>query len=119
MFQANSLPSVTPRQLAEMLENGREFILLDVREPLELMYASLGDAAVNVPLSKLAEYGTEVLPEAITADQAAEVVVMCHHGVRSAQVVAWLRQQGWTHVFNLTGGIDGYATAVDPAVGTY
>jgi rhodanese-related sulfurtransferase len=48
-----------------------------------------------------------------------EIVVMCHHGVRSAQVVSWLRQQGWTNVWNLSGGIDAYARDVDPAVGFY
>lgn len=119
MFNPMSLPSVTPQELAAMRRDGRSFVLLDVREPLELMYATLGDGVTNVPLSRLAEYGVEVLPETVTADKDVDVVVMCHHGVRSAQVTAWMMQQGWTRVFNLTGGIDAYAAAVDPSVGTY
>jgi rhodanese-related sulfurtransferase len=45
--------------------------------------------------------------------------VMCHHDSRSAQVTAWLAQQGWKNVFNVSGGIDEYARAVDPSVGFY
>ena len=47
------------------------------------------------------------------------VVCICHHGVRSAQVVAFLQRQGYTRAYNLTGGIDAWSTAVDAGVPRY
>jgi predicted sulfurtransferase len=44
---------------------------------------------------------------------------MCHHGVRSADVTGWMRQQGWQNVTSLAGGIAAYAEQVDPSVGVY
>jgi rhodanese-related sulfurtransferase len=44
---------------------------------------------------------------------------MCHHGTRSAQVTAWLAQQGYKNVSNVAGGIDAYARQVDSSVGFY
>lgn len=119
MFDLSGIPAVTPRVMAEKQASGDDFILLDVREPVELTYANLGEDATHLPLSKLAEYGVEVLPTAVTADKMTEIIVMCHHGVRSAQVTRWLRGQGWQNVFNLTGGIDAYAGQIDPDVGRY
>jgi rhodanese-related sulfurtransferase len=52
-------------------------------------------------------------------DKEATVVVFCHHGIRSAQVAAWLLDQGWQSVYNLAGGIDAYARQVDPSIGFY
>ncbi|MCA9918720.1 MAG: hypothetical protein KC445_12250 [Anaerolineales bacterium] len=113
------VPGLSAQELAEKLKNGDNFILLDVREPFELTYANLGDGVLLAPLSDLAQQGPEALPDDVTADKAAEIVVMCHHGNRSAQVTAWLLQQGWANVLNLDGGIDAYAAAIDPSVGRY
>jgi rhodanese-related sulfurtransferase len=113
------VPGLSVQEVAKKRENGDDFILLDVREPNELLYANLGDGVLTAPLSELAEQGPEALPETVLSDKDAEIVVMCHHGTRSAQVTAWLRQLGWTHVLNMDGGIEAYAIAVDPAVGRY
>lgn len=112
------VPEVSVQEVAEKRARGDDFVLLDVREPVELHYAGLDDVE-TAPLSDLAERQMEALPEAVTSDKDAEIVVMCHHGNRSAQVTAWLRQQGWTNVYNMAGGIDAYAIEVDPAVGRY
>jgi rhodanese-related sulfurtransferase len=112
------LPEITPAELARKRADGESFVLLDVREPVELGYANLGDGVEVAPLSRLAREQLAALPTAVQAKET-EIVVMCHHGVRSAQVVSWLRQQGWTNVWNLSGGIDAYARDVDPAVGFY
>jgi len=112
------VPEYSVQEVAEKRARGDDFILLDVREVMELRYANLDDVAVT-PLSELAERQMEALPESITDDKDVEIVVMCHHGNRSAQVTAWLRQQGWTNVYNMAGGIDAYATVVDPSVGRY
>ena len=63
--------------------------------------------------------GPAALPDSILADKTVEIVVMCHHGIRSAQVSMWLLRQGWQNVFNLQGGINAYALEVDPLVGQY
>lgn len=117
------LPQLNVRQVAEKIEQrangGPDFVLLDVREPLELELANLGDAALSAPLSDLAELGLEALPKTIQQNKETEIVVMCHHGIRSAQVCAWLRGQGWQNVYNMSGGIAAYALIVDPGVGHY
>jgi rhodanese-related sulfurtransferase len=66
----------------------------------------------------LAAQQLAALPDAAQSKEA-EIVVFCHHGMRSAQVVAWLRGQGWTNVLNMNGGIDAWARQVDPSVGLY
>ena len=113
------VPGLSVQEVAQKRANNEAFVLLDVREPNELLYANLGDGVLTAPLSELAAKGPESLPEAVTANKEAEIIVMCHHGSRSAQVVSWLTQQGWTNVLNMDGGIDAYAIAVDPAVGRY
>jgi rhodanese-related sulfurtransferase len=112
------IPEINPADLAAKLTADEPFILLDVREPIELRYANLGEKPINAPLSQLAQRQLDALPPE-AQDQTAEIVVLCHHGSRSAQVTAWLRQQGWQNVWNLRGGIDAYAREVDPAVGFY
>lgn len=114
-----NVPGYSVQEVAAKLAGDGEFILLDVREPVELLYANLGERVTKLPLSVLAEQQLEALPDEIATDKDAEVVVMCHHGNRSAQVTAWLRQQGWTQVFNMDGGIDAYAIAIDPKIGRY
>lgn len=113
------VPGLSVQEVAQKRENGDEFILLDVREPNELLYANLGEGVLTAPLSQLAQQGPDSLPTEVVADKAAEIVVMCHHGNRSAQVTSWLQQQGWTNVFNMDGGIDAYAIAIDPSIGRY
>ena len=113
------VPGLSVQEVAQKRENGDDFILLDVREPHELLQANLGDGVLTAPLSELARQGSEALPEEVAQNKEAEIVVMCHHGSRSAQVVAWLQQQGWTNILNMDGGIEAYAVAVDPTVGRY
>ena len=118
--EAFVLPELTPRELAEWLEQRPDLILLDVREPYELPRAKLTDErVVYAPLSSLARKHLEGLPEKVKQGRSATVVVFCHHGIRSAQVAAWLHSLGWSAVYNLSGGIDAYARQVDPRIGTY
>lgn len=113
------ISEITVADLSEKLNSQDSFIVLDVREPHELGYAKLTDSRLNVtPMSRLAREGTNALSESAQS-QDATIYVMCHHGNRSAQVTAWLAQQGWKNVFNVRGGIDEYARTVDPSVGSY
>lgn len=113
------IPEITTTDLSAKLNSDENFILLDVRELDELNYAKLTDRRLEVaPMSRLAESGTDALSESAKS-QDATIYVMCHHGNRSAQVTAWLAQQGWKNVFNVAGGIDDYARRIDESVGRY
>jgi adenylyltransferase/sulfurtransferase len=62
----------------------------------------------------------DALPDAVsTLDPGAELVVYCHHGVRSAAAVAWLRERGFRRARNLAGGIDRWSRDVDSATRRY
>jgi rhodanese-related sulfurtransferase len=112
-------PEITVTDLSEKLKSEDKFILLDVRELDELEYAKITDDRLDVtPMSRLAQEGPDALSESVRA-QDVPVYIMCHHGSRSAQVTAWLAQQGWKNVINVRGGIDAYARQVDSEVGFY
>jgi rhodanese-related sulfurtransferase len=112
-------PEITVNDLGEKLKSDEKFILLDVRELEELDYARIEDDRLEVtPMSRLANEGPEALPESVKT-QDVPVYIMCHHGTRSAQVTAWLAEQGYKNVFNVAGGINAYARQVDSSVGLY
>lgn len=113
------IPEITVTQLSEKLKSDEKFILLDVREPSELAQAKIEDPRLEAaPLSRLAAEGSAALSESLRAGES-PVYVLCHHGNRSAQVTAWLTQQGHKNVFNVKGGIDAYAKEVDRSVELY
>ena len=102
---------ITPTALATRLADGATPVLLDVREPYEWTIARLPEARL-VPLDSL--------PDVIgTLDPNEELVVYCHHGMRSAAAVEWLREQGFGMARNLTGGIDRWSREVDPSTRRY
>lgn len=104
---------VTPRDVQALQTSGEEFILLDVREPKEIAAAAL-PGSVCVPMG-------EIKSRLIDLDEHAEdrVVVMCHHGARSMQVTAFLRQHGFDDVRSMAGGIDLWSRDIDPQVPRY
>src|SRR5688500_2734662 len=112
-------PEITVKELDEKLKSEEKFVLLDVRELDELDFAKIEDPRLEVtPMSSLSSEGTKALSELVNA-QEIPVYVMCHHGTRSAQVTAWLAQQGYKNVSNVAGGINAYARQVDSSVGFY
>jgi rhodanese-related sulfurtransferase len=86
-------------------------VLLDVREPWEVALCSIAGSQA-MPMQSVPARLQEL-------DDEAEVVCICHHGMRSMQVAAFLERQGFTRVSNLTGGIHAWANQVDPAMATY
>ena len=113
------IPEITVYQLAEKLRSPNGFILLDVREPWEVARAKIDDdRLVLQPMSELAQRGIDALPDPARRKDA-EIYVLCHQGVRSANVAGWLAAQGWTNVFSVAGGIDDFARQIDPSVGMY
>lgn len=113
------VPEITPLELAARMQNEPGLCLLDVRERYEFVRARLEDPRVFLaPLSELAQKQVEALPPQVL-DRSAPLVVFCHLGQRSAQVVWWLRDLGWENVVNLAGGIDAYARQVDARIERY
>lgn len=102
---------ITVQQLDAMRRNGQPHVVLDVREPWELAICRL-PGSLEIPLATLPGRLHE-----LPTDR--PVVVMCHHGVRSAQATHWLRSQGYPNATNLAGGIDAWACQIDPSVKVY
>ena len=97
--------------LSRWRAEGRTLLLLDVREDWEREICRFDDA-LEIPLAQLPQRVGE-LPRDVP------VVVLCHHGGRSARAVGWLQQAGVTNAINLDGGIDAWARIVDPSMGVY
>lgn len=113
------IPEISSQEFSQKLAGMEPLVVLDVREPNEVAWVQLDDQrVVFAPMSKLSSLGLNALPKA-AADPKAEIVVICHHGVRSAKVTAWLRAQNWQRVFSLAGGLEAYATQIDPSIGRY
>lgn len=101
---------ITPKELKARLDRGDSLQLVDVRDAEELRIASLG--AIHIPLTDLVMRYRELDPDR-------ETVLVCHHGIRSAQATLLLSQLGFEKVKNLRGGIDRWSTEVDPTVPKY
>lgn len=92
--------------------------LIDCRETEELERASL-PGFLNLPMGEYGRWADDFESGEIALDREKETVVMCHHGLRSANFCTFLAQQGFTNVRNLVGGIDAYAKQIDPSVPLY
>jgi rhodanese-related sulfurtransferase len=86
-------------------------LLLDVREPWEFATCHIAGSQ-PMPMASVPARIEELDPEA-------EIVVVCHHGMRSAQVCMFLERQGFSRVFNLAGGVAAWAAEVDPSMPQY
>lgn len=104
---------MTPPELAAKLRSPTPPRLLDVRQPEEHAFVALPGSTL-IPLGELLARADE-----IDEWKDDEVVVYCHHGIRSAQAVAQLRAIGFANVHNLSGGIDRWTSDVDPALPRY
>ncbi len=97
-------------ELRDRLSHGDPILVLDVREPWEWKIASLG--GVLIPLDQLPKRFRDL-------DSEQEIVCLCHHGVRSAQAVGFLRSKGFKNVQNVLGGIEAWSLTVDSSVVRY
>jgi rhodanese-related sulfurtransferase len=107
------MKQLTPTQLQERLQSQSErpVVLLDVRELHEVNFCQI-TGSLHIPMQDVPRRLAELTPEA-------ETVVICHHGMRSAQVAGFLEGRGFSDVSNLVGGIDAWSTQVDPSVPRY
>ncbi len=103
---------LTVRELKDRLDQGaNDLVVIDVREPWELNVCSL-PGTLSIPMRAIPARYPELSKDA-------EIVLMCHHGVRSQQVAYFLERQGFTRLNNLVGGIAAWAREVDPKMPTY
>lgn len=101
----------SPQQLQQGLQEDRPLLLLDVREPNEFAYARI-EGSQLLPLQQLPERLDE-----LDADQ--DIVVICHHGMRSMQACMFLQEAGFDRLYNLRGGIEAWSVICDPSVPRY
>jgi rhodanese-related sulfurtransferase len=112
------IEQIHPSDLAAWLEKMKALgqpVVLDVREPHEVQTACIkpeGFKLVHIPMG--------VIPPRLNElDPAQPVACLCHHGARSMRVAAFLENRGFTHVVNITGGINAWSSQVDPSVPRY
>lgn len=105
------MKEVTVQQLKEMMDNGEDFQLIDVREPNEYQYCNLGGQLI--PLGTIMNNTDKI-------SEKKKVVIHCRSGGRSAQAVLALQQYyGFNNLYNLRGGISAYADQIDPSIPKY
>jgi rhodanese-related sulfurtransferase len=103
-----------PKEVKQRMDAGEAIRLIDVREPFEHAIARV-NAAELIPMGSVP---VRLVHLEAQADEAA-LVVLCHHGVRSLQVVHWLREQGIENCQSMAGGIDAWSADVDGTVPRY
>lgn len=101
-------------ELRDLLASGgpESCVLLDVREPWEFEEARI-EGSVLMPMSEVPSRAPQEL------SPGARIVAICHHGVRSMSIAAWLREQGFERAQSLRGGIDAWSAEIDPAIPRY
>lgn len=102
---------ITVKEVNERLARGEKLFLVDVRNPWEYDLCRIAGAK-SIPLSSLPA-SLNALPDA------EEVICYCHHGMRSLNAAAWLRQQGIENARSMAGGIDQWAIEIDQKIPRY
>ena len=103
--------TITVSELKARMDKGDKIFLLDVREPHEYSMAKI-DGSVLIPLGQVPHSLKQL-------DPSAEIVAYCHKGMRSADAVGFLLQQGFSNVKNLIGGIEAWSIEIDQSVPRY
>jgi rhodanese-related sulfurtransferase len=102
---------ISVQELKARRDSGEDFVLLDVREPAEVATASIA-GALTIPMGQIPQRLAALPPDR-------PIVVMCHHGGRSANVTGFLNANGYPDAVNLEGGIDAWSLTIDSAVARY
>jgi rhodanese-related sulfurtransferase len=103
---------ISVADMKSLQDAGQDLAVVDVREPWEYEVARIAGSK-HIPMGDIpARFNQELDPED-------HIVVVCHHGVRSMNVTAWLRQQGFEKVQSLRGGLDRWSREIDSTVPTY
>jgi len=103
-----------PKQLSEyLLQRDTQPMLLDVREPWEFDRCHIAGSEL-IPMQQI-----PLAVEQARLDPESEIVLICHHGIRSRQVAYYLEHLGFTNLINLEGGVEAWAQDVDPTMERY
>jgi rhodanese-related sulfurtransferase len=102
---------IQPEQVKRMQDAAEDFTFLDCREPWEYQTAHIANTT-HIPMQDIPGRIQELDPDD-------HIVVICHHGMRSMNVTAWLRQQGYEKTQSVAGGIDRWSRQVDASVPIY
>lgn len=105
---------VTPQEAHARLQQPGNAVLIDVREPEEFSLCCI-DGARLIPMQSVPAELQKL--EALSDD--ANLLILCHHGVRSLQVASWLRAHGIENCFSITGGIDRWSREIDSTIPRY
>ncbi len=103
---------ISPAHVRALLDSGSPIRILDCREPGEHAICRI-EGADLIPMRSISQYLHEL------EEETRPLVVYCHHGVRSLNVVEWLRRQGIENCQSMSGGIDLWSLTVDPSVARY
>ena len=107
------VPEITPAELKERLDRGDRLTIIDVREPFEWDIGNLQPHGARlIPMKEIQQRYEEI-------DPADEIVLQCRSGARSANVLGFLRLQGYERLLNLRGGILAWSDEVDPSIPKY
>jgi len=106
-----SLPEISPVAVKARLDQGEDFILLDVREPHEVKICTI-PGSVSIPVGDLPKRMHEL-------DSARDIVIYCKGEIRTGQAFRILQQAGFSRLKALEGGIEGWAEEVDPGMPMY
>jgi len=105
---------ITPLEVKRRLDTGEKLHLIDVREPNEFALTRIAGAEL-IPMRQIP---AELQTLEGYSDEA-PIIVFCHHGVRSLNVVNWLRQHGVENCHSMAGGIDAWSLQINPSVARY
>ena len=105
---------ISAHELSELLsaQGNSSCVLLDVREKWEFEEARI-EGSILIPMGEVPARANQEL------DPDAHIVAICHHGLRSMSVTAWLREQGFDRAQSLRGGIDAWSAQVDQSIPHY
>ena len=106
-----TVKQLSATELKNKIQQQDNVFLLDVREPHEFHYAHIADS-VLIPLNQIPQRLGEL-------DPTQDIVVICHHGMRSQQAANFLERSGFNNIANLKGGIDAWSCEVDSSVARY
>jgi rhodanese domain protein len=105
------IPQLSPAELQRWRQDGKAFLLLDVRTDEETAVCALPDS-VHIPMNLIPLRSNE-LPDGLP------IVVYCHHGIRSLHTAMYLADTGFETLYNLQGGIDAWAAQIDENMARY
>lgn len=104
---------ISCHDVRQRLDAGEDFLLLDCREQNEYDLVRI-EGAQLLPMSQFVDRASELEPR-----RERPIAVYCHHGGRSLQVAAWLRNQGFSQAQSVHGGIDLWAQEIEPGLTRY